>query len=212
MEQEKELIKQFNYTFLSASRWQMDFPVTMQIDDDTHNAIMTLLKDYEHLQKENEEMKLSLIEKAQEKYVEQNSVKEEDNFFNYYDKDNSEEILQTFLKDKMAVYNEDLDLCLEKVLNKLERLKQDNFEIKETYRRIARYIDQIGNSELAHYMLAQINDVPVWTVGDGRNYVSKQVIRDKWNEYRKNENCQYCNNTCNKYNLCNFVIEILGEE
>ena len=48
---------------------------------ETKQAIENILDRLEQLEKENEELNLKLIEKAQEKYVEQNSVKPQDNFF-----------------------------------------------------------------------------------------------------------------------------------
>lgn len=39
-------------------------------------------------------------------------------------------ILRTFLEDRMAVYNEDLDICLKNVLDELERLQKENKQLK----------------------------------------------------------------------------------
>lgn len=46
---ELELIEKFNYDFLSATRIGLDFPVTMYINNETHNAIIKLLNEYKKL-------------------------------------------------------------------------------------------------------------------------------------------------------------------
>ena len=51
-----ELIEEFNYNFLSATRIGLDFPVTMYIKDDTHNSIMKLLQTYKQDEKVINEM------------------------------------------------------------------------------------------------------------------------------------------------------------
>ena len=59
-----ELIEEFNYNFLSATRIGLDFPVTMYIKDDTHNSIMKLLQAYKEYEK--------VIDKTS-KYIENDS-------------------------------------------------------------------------------------------------------------------------------------------
>ena len=59
-----ELIEEFNYNFLSATRIGLDFPVTMYIKDDTHNSIMKLLQAYKQDEK--------VIDKTS-KYIENDS-------------------------------------------------------------------------------------------------------------------------------------------
>ena len=70
--------------------------------------------------------------------------------------------------------------CQQELITKNAELQSDNYEIKNTYRRTAQHLNNIGKTELADYMLAQINDVPVWCVGDDKNFIPKQVIRDKF--------------------------------
>ena len=143
----------------------------------------------EQLEKENEELNLKLVENAQEKYVEQNSVKPQDNFFDYYDE--QIENIRDIIADKDSKYwlGENGIQGIRNILNQLERIKQDNFEIKQTYRNVARRLNELGNTELSGYMLAQINDVPTWTVEDSDNYISKQIIRDKLTEFKNSSGC-----------------------
>ena len=96
---------------------------------------------------------------------------------------------------KRIVNNEDYDVtclhcgndtplycekCQQELITKNAELQSDNYEIKNTYRRTVQHLNNIGKTELADYMLAQINDVPVWCVGDDKNFIPKQVIRDKF--------------------------------
>lgn len=54
--------------------------------------------------------------------------------------------------------------ALQNILNRLEQLEKENEELKTTYRKIAAHFNKTGKEELAEYMLAQIEDIPVWTV------------------------------------------------
>lgn len=75
--------------------------------------------------------------------------------------------------------------CQQELISKNAELQSDNYEIKNTYRRTAQHLNNIGKTELADYMLAQINDVPVWCVGDDKNFIPKQVVRNKIEEVNK---------------------------
>ena len=61
-----ELIEEFNYNFLSATRIGLDFPVTMYIKDDTHNSIMKLLQAYKQDEKVIEEMASYLVKDCEQ--------------------------------------------------------------------------------------------------------------------------------------------------
>lgn len=78
---------------------------------------------------------------------------------------------------------EDLLNLIEKQNNRLEQLEKENKELK------ANQCDHNISNEC----------------------LRKSVIRDKIKELEKNENCTYCNNTCNKYLACKCLKEILGE-
>lgn len=79
-----ELIEEFNYNFLSATRIGLDFPVTMYIKDDTHNSIMKLLQAYKQDEKVIEEMAKTIYE--------------DDGSWNMHNKYNVEEIIDYFRK------------------------------------------------------------------------------------------------------------------
>lgn len=63
---ELELIEKFNYDFLSATRIGLDFPVTMHINDETHNAIIKLLNEYKKLNKKIDLMEDYMVENGYE--------------------------------------------------------------------------------------------------------------------------------------------------
>lgn len=52
IEKDIKQIEKFNYDFLNATRLKLDFPVNMNISDDTHDAIMDILTDYKRLKEE----------------------------------------------------------------------------------------------------------------------------------------------------------------
>ena len=52
IEKDIKQIEKFNYDFLSVTRLKLDFPINMNISDDTHDAIMDILTDYKRLREE----------------------------------------------------------------------------------------------------------------------------------------------------------------
>ena len=52
-----EKIESFNYDFVSKTRLIMNYPITMTVDNDTHDAIMRMLKEYKKVLKEKKEYK-----------------------------------------------------------------------------------------------------------------------------------------------------------
>lgn len=52
-----EKIESFNYDFVSKTRLIMNYPITMTVDNDTHDAIMKMLKEYKKILKEKKEYK-----------------------------------------------------------------------------------------------------------------------------------------------------------
>lgn len=87
---------------------------------------------------------------------------------------------------EMTLYAEDMPFNELKILvNLVEQLEKENKELTENY-------NELENAYIT-------DNIP------------KFVIRDKIEELEKNENCTYCNNTCNKYLACKCLKEILGE-
>lgn len=135
-------------------------------------------------------------------------------------------ILRTFLEDRMAVYNEDLDICLKNVLNELERLKTENSNItrellartnklnellEENYklnRKIIRYtryleIKDKKLEELLEYEYAERE----------QDYMPKQVIRNKIEELEEEKLCFYSDYAIEeRNNKIQVLKELLGEE
>lgn len=52
-----EKIESFNYDFVSKTRLIMNYPITMTVDNYTHDAIMRMLKEYRKVLKEKKEYK-----------------------------------------------------------------------------------------------------------------------------------------------------------
>ena len=74
--------------------------------------------------------------------------------------------------------------CLRRVLKENEELKRKNEELKVLYIRAAKHQEKIGHTELAGYMLAQIEAVPTFTTWE--EYTT-WVDKDKIREFIKNE-------------------------
>lgn len=45
-----------------------------------------------------------------------------------------------------------------------------------------------------------------------KNYISKNKIREKIEENKARTDCKYCNNTCDSYQVCKVLEELLEEE
>ena len=81
--------------------------------------------------------------------------------------------------------------CLRRVLreiqslrHKMEKQEKENTDLKELYIRTAKHQEKIGHTELAGYMLAQIEAVPTFTTWE--EYTT-WVDKDKIREFIKNE-------------------------
>ena len=67
---------------------------------------------------------------------------------------------------------------------KMEKQEKENTDLKELYIRTAKHQEKIGHTELAGYMLAQIEAVPTFTTWE--EYTT-WVDKDKIREFIKNE-------------------------
>ena len=56
---------------------------------------------------------------------------------------------------------------------KIDKITQENKQLKELYRKTCEHLFNIGNDELARYFQAQINECPTFTT---------QILGDKENE------------------------------
>lgn len=81
--------------------------------------------------------------------------------------------------------------CLRRVLreiqslrHKMEKQEKENTDLKELYIRTAKHQEKIGHTELAGYMLAQIEAIPTFTTWE--EYTT-WVDKDKIREFIKNE-------------------------
>lgn len=81
--------------------------------------------------------------------------------------------------------------CLRRVLreiqslrHKMEKQEKENTYLKELYIRTAKHQEKIGHTELAGYMLAQIEAIPTFTTWE--EYTT-WVDKDKIREFIKNE-------------------------
>lgn len=54
------------------------------------------------------------------------------------------------------------DVTIKNMKDFMEQLEKENSELKATYRKTAAHFNETGKEELAEYMLAQIEDIPVW--------------------------------------------------
>lgn len=72
--------------------------------------------------------------------------------------------------DCMAL--DELPYYLDKIsaLEKIDKLKQENKQLKDLYRKTCEHLFNIGNDELARYFQAQINECPTFTT---------QILGDK---------------------------------
>lgn len=62
---------------------------------------------------------------------------------------------------------------------KIEQQKKENIDLKDLYIRTAKHQEKIGHSELAEYMLAQIQAIPTFTTWEEyTTWISKEKIRE----------------------------------
>ena len=74
------------------------------------------------------------------------------------------------------------------VLDIIEKQKKENMNLKELYVRVAKHQEKIGHTELAEYMLAQIQAIPTFTTWEEyTTWVSKDDLRKILDKYAKKE-------------------------
>lgn len=76
------------------------------------------------------------------------------------------------------------------LLNLLEKQQEENEELKQENKRIKYFSSNLF-----------IDD-----------YIPKKVIKDKIKENKAKTYCKNCDNTCDSYQLCKFLEELLGDE
>ena len=74
------------------------------------------------------------------------------------------------------------------VLDIIEKQEKENMNLKELYVRVAKHQEKIGHTELAEYMLAQIQGIPTFTTWEEyTTWVSKDDLRKILDKYAKKE-------------------------
>ena len=74
------------------------------------------------------------------------------------------------------------------VLDIIEKQEKENMNLKELYVRVAKHQEKIGHTELAEYMLAQIQVIPTFTTWEEyTTWVSKDDLRKILDKYAKKE-------------------------
>lgn len=74
------------------------------------------------------------------------------------------------------------------VLDIIEKQEKENMNLKELYVRVAKHQEKIGHTELAEYMLAQIQAIPTFTTWEEyATWVSKDDLRKILDKYAKKE-------------------------
>ena len=74
------------------------------------------------------------------------------------------------------------------VLDIIEKQEKENMNLKELYVRVAKHQEKIGHTELAEYMLAQIQAIPTFTTWEEyTTWVSKDDLRKILDKYAKKE-------------------------
>ena len=74
------------------------------------------------------------------------------------------------------------------VLDIIEKQEKENMDLKELYVRVAKHQEKIGHTELAEYMLAQIQAIPTFTTWEEyTTWISKDDLRKILDKYAKKE-------------------------
>lgn len=74
------------------------------------------------------------------------------------------------------------------VLDIIDKQEKENMNLKELYVRVAKHQEKIGHTELAEYMLAQIQAIPTFTTWEEyTTWVSKDDLRKILDKYAKKE-------------------------
>lgn len=86
-------------------------------------------------------------------------------------------------KDYTDILNEEERLALQNLISSYEKENKDNNDLRKLYRRTAEKLAENNKRELADYFLAQIDEVPTFTVDESIDYYSEyyrllKVIRD----------------------------------
>ena len=76
------------------------------------------------------------------------------------------------------------------VFNLITKLQKENEELKQENKRIKYFSSNLF-----------IDD-----------YIPKRVIKNKLQENKAKTYCKHCDNTCDNYQLCKFLKELLGDE
>ena len=78
---------------------------------------------------------------------------------------------------------------IQSLRHKLEKQEKENTDLKELYIRTAKHQEKIGHTELADYMLAQIQAVPTFTTWEEyTTWVSKEDLRKILRKFEYDEN------------------------
>lgn len=77
---------------------------------------------------------------------------------------------------------------IQSLRHKIEKHNKENTDLKELYVRVAKNFEEKGKSEMAEYMLAQIEAIPTFTTWEEyTTWVSKEDLRKILNKYAKKE-------------------------
>ena len=89
------------------------------------------------------------------------------------------------------MHDKDLLIAQRIIINQqkeIEKQKKENIDLKELYVRVAKHQEKIGHTELAEYMLAQIQAIPTFTTWEEyTTWVSKDDLRKILDKYAKKE-------------------------
>jgi hypothetical protein len=87
--------------------------------------------------------------------------------------------------------NKKVIASIQTIVNLIEKQEKENTDLKELYIRTAKHQEKIGHTELADYMLAQIQAVPTFTTWEEyTTWVSKEDLRKILDKY-KNKKIDY---------------------
>lgn len=87
--------------------------------------------------------------------------------------------------------------AIEAILKELERLKQENERLNSLLK---------FSIDYRHKLEEDLYE------GASNFIVRKDKIREKLKENKAKTDCKHCDNTCDSYQLCKFLEELLGDE
>lgn len=116
-----------------------------------------------------------------------------------------EDKLKLNVATKFDWFGEKESQALENLIKEYKQKDKDNNDLRKLYRRTAAKLRENGKEELADYFLAQINEVPTFTVDDDIDYYEeyykqRKKIKEKLEAYKKN--CTV---------IDSFIVEVLEE-